>query len=114
VNLGVYFAANSTSGGGAASFLIFVPLIFVFYFFMIRPQRTKMRQHQELLSHLDVGDEVETIGGILGTIRGTTDDEFLLEVSPGTTVRISRGAVRRKIYQEEEEEEEQESPDSTP
>jgi len=107
-------AASNTSGGGAANFLIFIPLIFVFYFFMIRPQRTKMRAHQDLLSHLEVGDEVETIGGILGTIRATTDEEFLIEISPGTTVRCSRGAVRRKIYQQDEtEEEEQETPGST-
>jgi preprotein translocase subunit YajC len=68
-----------------------------------------MRQHQELMRALEPGDEVETIGGIFGTIRSAADDEFLLEISPGTTVRISRGAVRRKVYQEEPE---QESPDS--
>lgn len=98
-----------SNGGGAASFLIFIPLILVFYFLMIRPQRNRMRQHQELMSNLQIGDEIETIGGILGTIRAMSDDEFQLEISPGTTVRVSRGAVRRKVYQEEE----QESPDSS-
>ena len=80
---------------------------------MIRPQRAKMRAHQDLLGNLEVGDEVETVGGIIGTIRGMTNDEFSLEAAPGTTLRVSRGAVRRKIYQEEEVEEEQESPDSS-
>ena len=86
-------------------------LILVFYFLMIRPQRTRMRAHQELLGNLDLGDEVETIGGIFGTIKAKSDDEFQLEISPGTTVRVSRGAVRRKVYQEEEEE--QETPGSS-
>ena len=102
---------KTNSGGGLATLIFFVPLILVFYFLMIRPQRMRMRQQQELMRALEVGDEVETIGGIFGTIRAVTDDEFMLEVSPGTTVRISRGAVRRKVWQEEEEE--QSSPDST-
>ena len=102
---------KTTSGSGIASLLFFVPLIFVFYFFMIRPQRTRMRQHQQLLGALEVGDEVETIGGIYGTIKSVTDDEFLIEVAPGTVVRASRGAVRRKIWQESEED--QETPGSS-
>ena len=111
--LATLLAQSSKSSGGAAQILIFIPLILVFYFLMIRPQRSKMRAHQQLLADIEVGDEVETIGGIIGTIRGMTNDEFLLEASPGTTLRVSRGAVRRKVYQEEEVEEEQESPDSS-
>ena len=108
----VQLAADSSKNGsgGVATLIFFVPLILVFYFLMIRPQRTRMRQHQDLMRALEVGDEVETIGGIFGTIRTVSDDEFTLEISPGTTVRISRGAVRRKVYQEEEES----SSDSTP
>ena len=97
-------AQGNNSGGGASGLLIFLPLILVFYFFMIRPQRTRMRQHTELIRNLQIGDEIETIGGILGTIRAMSDEEFQLEVSPGTTVRVTRGAVRRKVYQEEEQE----------
>ena len=110
--IGIILAAESTnSGSGFATILFFVPLILVFYFLMIRPQRTRMRQHQELLGNLEIGDEVETIGGIFGTIRAKSDDEFQVEISAGTTVRVSRGAVRRKVYQEEEEE--QETPGSS-
>jgi preprotein translocase subunit YajC len=112
VILATILAQSSKSNGGAAQILIFIPLILVFYFLMIRPQRAKMRAHQELLGNLEVGDEVETVGGIIGTIRGMTNDEFMLEAAPGTTLRVSRGAVRRKVYQEEDVEEEQESPDS--
>ena len=110
--IGIILAQSNNGGSGLATILFFVPLILVFYFLMIRPQRTRMRQHQELLGNLDVGDEVETIGGIFGTIRAKSDDEFQLEISPGTTVRVSRGSVRRKVY-EEEVEEEQETPGSS-
>ena len=109
---GIILAAQSTNNG-LGGLVIIVPLILVFYFLMIRPQRTRVRQHQELLGNLDVGDEVETIGGIFGTIRSKSDDEFQLDIAPGTTIRVSRGAVRRKVYQEEEEEEQQETPGSS-
>jgi preprotein translocase subunit YajC len=105
-------AAEKTQTSGGFGIIIIPLMLVVFYFLLIRPQRKKMQQHQQLLGALDVGDEVETIAGILGTIRGITDDEFLIEISPGTTVRMSRGAVRRKVYEPEPEEEEQESPDS--
>jgi len=94
---------TKTTTNPLVGFLPIILLVGVFYFFMIRPQRNRMRQHQDLLSSLDVGDEVETIGGVFGTIRGMDDDTYALEISPGTTVRISRAAVRRKMYQEEEE-----------
>lgn len=98
--------AQSTEEKAANPLVSLLPLLligFVFYFFMIRPQRTRMRQHSDLLSNLEVGDEVETVGGIFGTIRGLTDDAFILEIAPGTSVRISRGAVRRKVWEPEEE-----------
>ncbi|MGH2728165.1 MAG: preprotein translocase subunit YajC [Actinomycetota bacterium] len=85
-------------------FLPIVLLVVVFYFFMIRPQRNRMRQHQDLLSNLGLGDEVETIGGIYGTIRAMDEESFMLELAPGTVVRASRSAVRRKVYQPDEEE----------
>ena len=94
--------SSGKNGNAAVSLLPIVLLIVVFYFFMMRPQRTRMRMHQELLRNLGVGDEVETVGGIFGTIRGADDDSFQIEISPGTTVRVSRGSVRRKIYEEEE------------
>jgi preprotein translocase subunit YajC len=98
--------AQTTEKQPANPLVSLLPLLligFVFYFFMIRPQRMRMRQHADLLGNLEIGDEVETIGGMYGTIRGMTDDAFVLEISPGTTVRISRAAVRRKVWEEEEE-----------
>jgi preprotein translocase subunit YajC len=86
------------------SFLPIILLVVVFYFFMIRPQRNRMRQHQDLLSNLGLGDEIETIGGMYGTIRSMDDESFMIEIAPGTVVRVSRAAVRRKVYQPDEEE----------
>ena len=107
-------AAEKTQTNNGFGIVIIPLMLVVFYFLLIRPQRKRMQQQQQLLGALEVGDEVETIAGIIGTIRGMTDDEFLIEISPGTTVRMSRGAVRRKVYEPEPAEEEQESPDSNP
>lgn len=87
----------------AASLLLFVPLILLFYFMMIRPQRTRMRQHQTLLQTLRVGDEVESISGIFGTIRRMEEDTVWVEIAAGTTVKMSRGAIRRKVVEEAED-----------
>lgn len=95
---------STSSTNPIVSLLPILLLVVVFYFFMIRPQRNRMRQHQDLLSNLGLGDEVETIGGIYGTIRSMDDESFMIEISPGTTVRMSRGAVRRKVFQPGEEE----------
>lgn len=110
--LATLLAAETKTTNSPVGILIIPLMLVVFYFILIRPQRNRMKQHQELLGALGVDDEVETIGGVIGTIRGATDDEFLLEVAPGTTIRVARGAVRRKLFQAEEEPEEQESPDS--
>ncbi len=97
-------STKDTTTNPLVGFLPIVLLVVVFYFFMIRPQRNRMRQHQDLLSNLGLGDEVETIGGLFGTIRAMDDEAFMLELAPGTVVRASRSAVRRKVYQPDEEE----------
>lgn len=100
--LAVLFAQKS-QGNPLGSLLLFLPLIVLFYFMLIRPQK-RARQHQtELMKALELGDEVETVGGIFGRISRMDDDHFWLEIAPGTTVKASRGAVRRKVYAEEDE-----------
>ena len=95
---------STSSTNPIVSLLPILLLVVVFYFFMIRPQRNRMRAHQDLISNLGLGDEVETIGGLYGTIRSMDEDSFLLEISPGTTARFSRGAVRRKVVEPGDEE----------
>ena len=82
----------------------FVLIGLALYFVMIRPQRKRMQAQQSLLSRLEVGDDVLTIGGIFGTIRYIDEDagELTLEIAPGTTIRIVRSAVGRKVDDEAE------------
>ena len=85
-------------GGEAQGFdwtiVIFLVFIFgIFYFLMIRPQRRKQKEHDELVQELGKGDKVITAGGIYGQIESLSDDSIVLKIESGTTIRIARGSV---------------------
>lgn len=99
--------AQTTTEKTANPIVSLLPIILIFaamYFLMIRPQRNRQRQYMDLLRSLEVGDEVETVGGIFGTIRRLDDDNAWVEIAPGTTVRMTRAGIRRKIIAETETE----------
>ena len=74
--------------------LLFPALLFVaMWFLLIRPQQTRLRRQRQLIASLEVGDEVVTAGGLVGTIRVLTDDEAHIEVGPGVEVRVLRAAI---------------------
>ncbi|MFN2388744.1 MAG: preprotein translocase subunit YajC, partial [Actinomycetota bacterium] len=74
----------------------------VMYVMLIRPQKKRMQQHQQLVASVGLGDEVVTIGGLYGTVAALRDDEIELEVSPGTKVRLVKSAIARKVTHDEE------------
>jgi len=90
--------AATKSSGSPLSLL--VPLLLLggfFYIFMIRPQKRKLRQHEDLVSTLVPGDEVVTIGGIVGYVKSIEDDFINLEISDGCVIRVLRQAIGRKV-----------------
>ena len=72
-------------------------LIGVFYMMLIRPQKRRAQQHRNLITSLDVGDEIVTIGGMYGRIRSIGDEEIEVEVAAGTTVRFVKSAIARRL-----------------
>jgi preprotein translocase subunit YajC len=83
--------------------LIFLPLMFlVLWAIVILPQQRRMRAHQALVSRLEVGDEVMTTSGILGSITAMDDEVLHLEVAPGIRLRIVRAAIARRMNDEPE------------
>ncbi|MDQ4094641.1 MAG: preprotein translocase subunit YajC [Actinomycetota bacterium] len=85
--------------------LIFIFVLFlVFWLFLIRPQKKRMEAQRALIESIEEGDEIITMGGIVGTVRGLEDDEMQVEVAPGTSIRILRSAVARKVVEEEPDE----------
>ena len=85
--------------------VILVLLVLVFMWFVIvRPQRRRQAEQEDLFATLRVGDEIVTAGGVYGTIRALRDDVVEVEIAPGTTVRVARRAVAGRIEPEDEEE----------
>ncbi len=92
-----FVLAQEATGGSGITTLIFLGLmIAVFYFFIIRPQRTRQKSQQELASSLEVGQEIRTIGGIHGRIISVDDDSVLIQVEEGR-LRIARRAVGSRV-----------------
>jgi preprotein translocase subunit YajC len=95
--------AQQNQGGGLFSLLIFlVPLGLLF--FLMRSQKRKMQAQQALQQQADVGDEVITTAGIYGTIVEADDDEgtIVLEIAPGTRIKMLRGGISRRLVDEDE------------
>lgn len=79
------------------SSLIFLgAMILVFYFLIIRPQRKRAKEQQELSTSLAPGDKVRTIGGIHGTILSIDGEEVILKVEEGK-IRVAKRAVGSRI-----------------
>ncbi len=73
-----------------------VVFVLVFYFLIIRPQRKRQKEHENLIASLRRGDQVVTIGGLFGTVKEVKDDSFILEVDEGVKVRVLKSAISFK------------------
>jgi preprotein translocase subunit YajC len=90
-------------------FLIIVVLFALFWLLLIRPQRRRQAEQTALIQNVQVGDEIVTAGGLFGHVQSIADDELLVEIAPGTNVRIARRAVAGIVGPEEEDEQELEA-----
>jgi preprotein translocase subunit YajC len=70
-----------------------VLLFVVFYFLLIRPQTKRAKEHRDMLSKLQSGDEVVTGGGVLGRITEVGDTFVAVEVATGVTVKVQKAQV---------------------
>jgi preprotein translocase subunit YajC len=87
--------SSGSTGGTWWSLLIIVGLFVLLYFFMIRPQKKQEKKDAEMRDALQVGDEVTTIGGIIGKVVSIKGETFVLETTKDKTkIRFLRGAIR--------------------
>lgn len=93
----INFLAETTNNATSSwvSIGVIVLMLVVMYFLMIRPQKKQEKEQNNMRNSLQVGDEITTIGGIIGKIVSIKDETLVLETSrDGTKIRILKTAVR--------------------
>ncbi len=89
-------SATGEGGGNSwVSLVLILGVVLVFYFLLIRPEKKREKAAQEMRDALQVGDEVTTIGGIIGEVISIKDETFVLETTKDKThIRFLKSAIR--------------------
>ena len=89
-------AAGGNAGGTITMVLMLVVMFVAFYFFGIRPQKKQEKEANDMRNNLTVGDEITTIGGIIGKIVSIKEETCVIETAhERTKIRILKSAVSR-------------------
>ncbi|MBO6482288.1 MAG: preprotein translocase subunit YajC [Pelagibacteraceae bacterium] len=89
------------SGSGFAQFIPLILIFVIFYFFLIRPQQKKVKEHKAMVQNLKRGDEVITSGGIIGRVERVFDDGRLeVNISDGVNVQVVKDTVQSHFKKE--------------
>jgi preprotein translocase subunit YajC len=98
-------AFAQAAGDGASSYsslLMFLPILVVFYFFLIRPQQQRAKQTKQMLEALRRGDKIVTSGGIIGTIaKVVSDSEVAVDIAENVRVRVLRSMISQVLAKPE-------------
>lgn len=90
----VYLAASTKSSStNLLPILIIVVLFGILYMTMIRPQRNRQRQAQQMQTTVTPGARIRTTAGMYGTVKSVEDQDVVVEVAPGVNIRMLRRAV---------------------
>ncbi|NLC72781.1 MAG: preprotein translocase subunit YajC [Ruminococcaceae bacterium] len=96
------FLATQPAAAAPYQSIIFLVIIFVvFYFFLIRPENKKKKQLQEMRSALTVGDEITTIGGLMGKIVQVTENTITFETGEDRVrIQVTKWAISTNVREE--------------
>jgi preprotein translocase subunit YajC len=89
--------AAAPQGGGFMEFLPLIALLAVFYFLILRPQQKRAKEHANMVSALQKGDEVTTVGGILGKVTKVGEENVLVEIASGVEVQVQKPAIQNVL-----------------
>ena len=90
------------SGSGFGQFVPLILIFVIFYFFLIRPQQKRVKDHKTMVESLKRGDEVITSGGIIGIVdRVMEDDRIEVTIGENTKVQIIRSTITSLLKKEE-------------
>ena len=90
------------NGQGIAQFIPLILIFVIFYFFLIRPQQKRVKDHKAMVESLKKGDEVITSGGIIGVVdRVMNDDRIEVIIGEETKVQIIKSTITSLLKKEE-------------
>ena len=90
------------SGSGFAQFIPLILIFVIFYFFLIRPQQKRVKEHKAMVQSLKRGDEIITSGGIIGTIdRVMEDDRIEVIIGENVKVQVIKTTITSLLKKEE-------------
>ena len=96
-------AAADGKNGTATYIIMMVVLIALMYFMMIRPQKKRQKEEQEMRSSLEIGDEIITIGGIVGRVVTIREEDLIIETGADRNkMRIQRWAINTNVTKTEQ------------
>ena len=95
---------TSTAGMGGMSSILFLVVIFVvFYFFLIRPENKRKKKLNEMRSNISLGDEIVTIGGIMGKVVQVTEDTITFETGEDRVrMQVTKWAISSNVREEKQ------------
>ena len=86
------------SGSGIGQFIPLILIFVIFYFFLIRPQQKKVKEHKQMVENLKRGDKVVTSGGIVGTVEKILgDDKVDIIIAENVTVQVVQSTIQGLI-----------------
>ncbi|MBA1338163.1 MAG: preprotein translocase subunit YajC [Pelagibacterales bacterium] len=89
------------TGSGITQFIPLILIFVIFYFFLIRPQQKRVKEHRTMVETLKRGDEVITSGGIIGIVdRVLEDDRIEINISENVKVQIIRSTITSLLKKE--------------
>ena len=98
-------SADATAAGGGYSMIIMIVImVVIFYFFLIRPENKKKKKAEEMRNSLSVGDQITTIGGIIGRIVAVKSESIVFETSEDRVrMEVTKWAISSTGKQTEEQ-----------
>lgn len=101
INTFITLTGNSGAASGGNLLMTFLPLVavlVVFYFFLIRPQKKKDKKDAEMRNNLQVGDEVVTVGGVVGIVFSVKEDTVVVETGGDRSkIRVKKWAIAQNL-----------------
>ena len=103
INLMSSTQSGANGANSSYSIILMIVMIGVMYFIMIRPQKKRQKEEQEMRNSLEIGDEIITIGGIVGRVVTIREEDIIIETGADRTkMKIQRWAVNTNVTKTEQ------------